>query len=116
MKAVARKLLFDARQAATAIQAFCEGHSLESYQQSMLLRSAVERQFEIIGEALSQLSKVDATLAARIPEAAQIISFRNQLIHGYATISNKLVWSVVLDELPGFIEVMEGLLAEGETP
>ena len=116
MKPEARKLLFDARQAATAIQEFCAGHSLESYQQSMLLRSAVERQFEIIGEALSQLSKLDAALVARIPDAPQIISFRNQLIHGYATISNKLVWSVVIDHLPGFISVIAGLLAEGETP
>lgn len=116
MKPEARKLLFDARQAAAAIQEFCEGHSLESYQQSMLLRSAVERQFEIVGEALSQLSKVDAALVARIPDVPQIISFRNQLIHGYATISNKLVWSVVIDHLPTFINMIEGLLAEGEAP
>lgn len=67
---------------------------------------------EIIGEALSQLSKLDAALVARIPDAPQIISFRNQLIHGYATISNKLVWSVVLDDLPGFVAVINGLLAE----
>ena len=80
----------------------------------MLLRSGVERQFEIIGEVLSQLSKLDAALVSRIPDAPQIISFRNQLIHGYATISNQLVWSVVLDDLPGFIDVIGGLLAEGE--
>lgn len=63
---------------------------------------------------LSELSKLDAALVARIPDAPQIISFRNQLIHGYATISNKLVWSVVLDDLPGFIDLIEGLRAEGE--
>ena len=115
MKAEARKYLFDAQHAAAAIRTFCQGKSLESYQQDMLLRSGVERQFEIIGEALSQLSKLDAPLVARIPDAPQIISFRNQLIHGYATISNKLVWSVVLDDLPGFIDVIEGLLAQGDT-
>ena len=113
MKPEARKYLFDAQQAAAAIQTFCQGKSLEAYQQDMLLRSGVERQFEIIGEALSQLSKLDAALVARIPDAPQIISFRNQLIHGYATISNKLVWSLVLDDLPEFVDVIERLLAEG---
>ena len=111
MKAEAKKLLLDARQAAGLIQEFCAGKTLESYQDSMLLRSAVERQFEIIGEALSQLSKMDAAIIAGIPDALRIIAFRNMLIHGYATISNKLVWSVVTDDLPLFVKVIESLLS-----
>jgi uncharacterized protein with HEPN domain len=59
------------------------------------LRSAVERQFEIIGEAISQLHKVDANTAELIPEYKKIIAFRNILIHGYATIENNTVWGVV---------------------
>ena len=110
MKAEAKKLLLDALQAAGLIQEFCAGKTLESYRGSMLLRSAVERQFEIMGEALSQLSKLDAALVAGIPDAPRIIAFRNMLIHGYATISNKLVWSVVTDDLPLFVEAIESLL------
>jgi uncharacterized protein with HEPN domain len=48
-----------------------------------MLRSAVERQFEIIGEALSQLAKIDPAVAARIPDLRRIVGFRNVLIHGY---------------------------------
>jgi len=49
-----------------------------------MLRSAVERQFEIIGEALGTLARIDATIAARNPELRDIVAFRNILIHGYA--------------------------------
>ena len=110
MNADARKYLFDARQAAGLGEEFCRGRTFESYQLDALLRSAVERQFEIVGEALGRLSKLDAALVARIADAPRIIAFRNVLIHGYATISNKLVWSVVTDDLPALIATLEALL------
>ena len=65
-----------------------------------MLRSAVERQFEIIGEALGTLARVDATIAARIPELRDIVAFRNILIHGYAILDRARVWRVVEDDLP----------------
>jgi uncharacterized protein with HEPN domain len=73
-----------------------------------MLRSAVERQFEIVGEALNRLSGEDAALAAQIPELGRIVAFRNILIHGYAEIDDALVWQVVTDKLPE----LEGVLAE----
>lgn len=110
MKAEAGKFLFDIRQAASLIEEFCRGKTFEHYQQEALLRSAVERQFEIIGEALGKLARVDAGLVLQVPDAPRIIAFRNVLIHGYATISNKLVWSVVVDDLPKLVETIEALL------
>ncbi len=53
---------------------------------------------------------MDAALVLQIPDAPRIIAFRNVLIHGYATISNKLVWSVVADDLPKLIDAIEALL------
>ena len=74
-----------------------------------MLRSAVERQFEIIGEALNQLSKVDPEVASRIPELRRIVAFRNILIHGYATVDDALVWQALVDKLPGLQEALNKL-------
>ena len=62
-----------------------------TYKASYLVRSAVEGQFEIIGEALNQLSKAAPDLAAKVPDHKQIIAFRNILIHGYASLDQVIV-------------------------
>jgi uncharacterized protein with HEPN domain len=77
------------------------------------LRSAVERQFEIIGEALNQLSKIDPDTATAISEHRRIIAFRNILIHGYAEIDHRLVWGILEGKLPGLRKQVEALLAGG---
>jgi uncharacterized protein with HEPN domain len=64
-----------------------------------MLRAAVERQFEIIGEALRQLEKTAPDLARELPELSQAIAFRN-MIHGYATIDDRTVWRAVQEGLP----------------
>jgi uncharacterized protein with HEPN domain len=64
-----------------------------------MLRAAVERKFEIIGEALVQLAKRDAPATERIGEHRRIIAFRNILIHGYADVDDRLVWDIVESKL-----------------
>jgi uncharacterized protein with HEPN domain len=64
-----RAFLWDARNGADTIAGFLAGKSFDDYSEDEMLRSAVERQFEIVGEALSQLSRMDRALAARIPDA-----------------------------------------------
>jgi uncharacterized protein with HEPN domain len=70
----------------------------------------VERQFEIIGEALNQLSRLDRELAARIPDLPRIVAFRNILIHGYAVVDDELVWQVLVERLPGLEAAIRELL------
>jgi uncharacterized protein with HEPN domain len=77
-----RAFLWDVREAALAIQSFTAGMDARAYADSPVTQAAVERKFEVIGEALNQLAKVDPALAARIPDRSQIVAFRNQLIHG----------------------------------
>ena len=84
----------------------------KTYEANQLVTSAVERKFEIIGEALSQLAKVDPALAKRIPELARIVGFRNLLIHGYSTIDHQRVWALTRQELLSLREVVEALLME----
>jgi uncharacterized protein with HEPN domain len=91
----ARVCLADVLTAARAIRRFVEGETLESYVEDLKLRSAVERQFEIIGETLSQGRSADADLIDRIAHARSIIGFRNQLIHGYALVDDEIVWGNV---------------------
>ncbi|MGI9218447.1 MAG: HepT-like ribonuclease domain-containing protein [Hydrogenophaga sp.] len=76
------------------------------------MQAAVERKFEVIGEALDQLAKLDAAMAARIPDVPQILAFRNQLIHGYATVNPDTVWNIVQNALPGLLAAVQRLLDE----
>ena len=115
MRLEAKTLLYDVRQAARYIGDFTAGRSFEDYDVDPMLRSAVERQFEIIGEALNKLSKLDPTIASRIPDYQKIISFRNALIHGYAAVQNEVVWGVMETRLPELLTVVEGLLAEEDS-
>jgi uncharacterized protein with HEPN domain len=112
MRLEAKKYLFDIQQSAERIAEFTSGMRLEDYRGRPLLRSAVERQFEIIGEALSRLMRLDSSLAARISEHRRIIAFRNILIHGYADVDDRLVWDVVETKLPVLRREVEGLLRE----
>lgn len=105
-----KAFLWDAREAAALIAQFTAGKSLADYDRDKLVRSAVERQFEIIGEALSNLAKIDPASAAKIAELRDVIAFRNILVHGYATIDNERVWRVVQDDLPRLQSDLTGLL------
>ena len=81
MKRDPRAFLSDVIEAGHAIQQAVAGINLDDYSNSRLIRSSVEREFTIIGEALGQLSRADVGLFAQIDQAPQIISFRNKLTH-----------------------------------
>jgi uncharacterized protein with HEPN domain len=109
-----RGYLFDVREAADAIIAFIAAVDFDGYASSPLIHSAVERKFEIIGEALNLLSKADPGLATEIPDLERIIAFRNLLIHGYAAVNHARVWAIAQDLLPGLRETVSELLADLE--
>lgn len=73
----AKAYLADMTAAANQVAAFTSGKTYADYLSNDLLRSAVERQFEILGEALRKLSELDPDMAAKIPEYRRIIAFRN---------------------------------------
>ena len=106
------KHLEDIRQAAELIRSFASGKTLQDYRADAMLRSAVERQFEIIGEALNRLDKSDPATAAQISAKSPIISFRNILIHGYDIVDDQVVWNVVEQELPTLHTDVLALLPE----
>ncbi|WP_255361042.1 DUF86 domain-containing protein [Kutzneria sp. 744] len=91
---------------------FSAGRSFADYQADAMVRSAVERQFEIIGEALNQLSKIAPDVAARIPDLRRIVAFRNILIHGYASVDDALVWQVLTEKRPALECTLRDLLGD----
>ena len=100
MQVEIKSVLYDIQQAVSLIEEFTLDADFTDYQNNAMMRSAVERQFEIIGEAVNRLSEMNADLASRIRERPRIISFRNQLIHGYFVIDDRVVWDVIQTKLP----------------
>jgi uncharacterized protein with HEPN domain len=105
-----RKYLWDALRAVELVSEFTDGRSFADYRVDTMLRSAVERQLEIVGEALNQLSKADPETASKVPDLPRIVAFRNILIHGYAIVDDALVWQLVRERLPDLERVLLELL------
>lgn len=99
MRSDSRKLLFDIVSAAEAIRQFCHERNEREYDADLMLRSACERQFEIIGEAMARLRDRHEPVFDRITDGAVIIGFRNRLIHGYDTVDSRIVWQVIQERL-----------------
>lgn len=100
MRLETRKYLYDIQCSVALLREFTTDKTFADYECEAMLRAAVERKLEIIGEAVAQLAKLDQPVAARISEYSRIISFRNMLIHGYADVDDRLVWDVVETKLP----------------
>ena len=105
-----RKYFYDIDQACKLLVDFTSGKTLSDYMSDAMLRSAVERQFEVVGEALNQALRLEPTLSEKINHAGRIIAFRNRLIHGYASISDEVVWGVIEMHLPKLQEEVASLL------
>jgi uncharacterized protein with HEPN domain len=107
-----RSYLWDMRDACRFVLEFVSGADFDEYTANRLLHSAVERQLQNAGEAMSKLSQIDPSLAARVPEHRQLIAFRNVLVHGYGNLDDRKVWESIEDSLPSLCTTLDALLAE----
>ena len=112
MRLESKKILEDIRLAAANIQNFTTNVTYDLYSSNEMIQSAVERQFEIIGEALNRLSKIDQDTLSKINHYQRIISFRNILIHAYDIIENMVVWDIIHDDVPELYNNILNLLHE----
>jgi len=95
MRRETRAYLADILESCDAISAATAGMDLEAYKTNRLVRSSVEREFTIIGEAIAALGHSAPEVFASITKARRIVDFRNQLTHEYSSISDTLVWGIV---------------------
>ncbi len=114
MRIESKKYLYDIARAAKLALSFIADKSFVDYSADPMLRSAVERQLEIVGEALAQLARTDLAVSSQIGEYQRIIAFRNILIHGYAEIDHRIVWNVLELKLPVVLRQASNLLGTEE--
>jgi uncharacterized protein with HEPN domain len=103
--------LWDVQFACRNVLDFVRDATYERFSSDLLLRSAVERQLQNMGEALAQLARTDRALAAQIPEHRQIIAFRNVLVHRYAILDQRIVWRVIRSDVPALLGAIDSLMA-----
>ena len=105
-------LLDDIRRASELCTQFAGGKTYEEYAGDVLLRSAVERQLAIVGEALYQVRRNDEPVLAALSDPHAIIALRHILVHAYAAVNNEAILDLVQQNLPILHGEVEALLAQ----
>jgi uncharacterized protein with HEPN domain len=110
MQPKTKGLLWDIGDSARFILEETTEETFETYVSDRRLRQAVERNFEIIGEAARRLANFDPDIANRLTDLPKVIAFRNVLAHGYDEVKDERVWTIIQDFLPILREEVEDLL------
>ena len=112
MKVESKVWLYDILNAIHEIESFFfdTPKSFSAYQNDIRTKRAIERNVEIIGEAMNRILHTDTSL--RLSDARKIVDTRNRIIHGYDTVSDELIWAIVSKHLPLLQSEIENLLNE----
>jgi uncharacterized protein with HEPN domain len=94
-----RKWLFDIIASIDSIDNYIGNRKIfEEYEKNKILRRAVEREIQIIGEAVSRILRFDPDV--KINNAFQIMATRNRIVHAYDAVNNSIIWGMVVNHLP----------------
>src|SRR4030042_3960115 len=104
------KLLYDVKLAIDEIESYfiTEAKTYENYKSNPILKRAIERKLEIMGKAMNRLLKENPEFT--IKNAVRIIGLRNQIIHGYDSVSDENIWGIITLHLPKFRSEVNSLL------
>jgi uncharacterized protein with HEPN domain len=102
--------------AARTILAFTKDRKQVDLDSDQMLRDAVDREFQILGQALVRLTHDDPGTAARISDWKGIIGFRNVVVHEYDRVKSGQTWKIVEGDLPQLLRELDSLLEEPEDP
>jgi len=104
-----KKYLFDVESCIENIQTFVgEPKIFASFEQNIMLQQAVERNLEIIGEAVNSILKIDPDI--KITGARRMVDTRNKIIHGYDEIQPVQIWNIIINHLPLLKQEVQTLL------
>lgn len=112
MQPEVKSLIYDMQQACHLILQFTEGKNFGDYAEDITCKSAVERQFIILGEALNRLCKAEPQVGELIPSRRDIINFRNILVHGYDRVEDEVVWGIIKKYLPDLYQTVNRLMPD----
>jgi uncharacterized protein with HEPN domain len=107
-----RHWLWDVRESCDVILEATRGLSFEEFVADRIRRSAVEREFEILTEALKRTLALEAGLSLRFPDFRGIVDFRNILAHGYHAVKYEKVWPIVVQDVPVLRKTADDILKE----
>ena len=105
-----KELLHDVLTECQSIKEFVSGLTFDTYKEDKKTRFAVERSFEIIGEALTRISRIDAIVLESITDSRAIRSFRNVLAHAYDHVEDAIVWGIIERDLDNLAKDIEKLV------
>jgi hypothetical protein len=106
--------LFDIKTSIEEIESyFPKGKIFQFYQEDLKTKRAIERNIEIIGEAMSRILKVEPEI--NISNSRKIVDARNKIIHGYDEISDDVIWGIIVNNLPVLKMEVEQLLPNLDT-
>jgi uncharacterized protein with HEPN domain len=104
------KYLYDMLSSCEFLLKFTRSRTVKDYIEDRAFRSAIERELQIIGEALLQLDKVNPEIARQIPDYLNIIGFRHILVHGYDSLNPTTVWNIIETKLESLKTKVQSLL------
>ena len=112
MRIEAAKRLRDVADACEAIIRFTRTVDQADFATDELRRAAVERKFEIVGEALGKACADDRSIRERVPDAPRIVALRNRLIHGYDSVDDAILWDIATRKVPVLLDQVAAALTE----
>ncbi len=108
------KWLYDIKITIEEIDGYFENREKDffEYRKNIMLKRAIERNLEIIGEAMNRIIKRDNSFENKISNSKSIIGLRNQVIHAYDNISDENIWSILINHLPKLKAEIDNLVEE----
>ena len=111
LEEIFKRTLFDILSSIEEIESYFSGSmQFQDYEADLRTKRAVERNIEIIGEAMNRILKVNDEI--QITDSRKIVDVRNRIIHGYDSVSDAVIWGIVIKQVPVLKKEVEQMLSE----